>query len=141
MEQNWRSGALPNLALAAGLGAFTVWMPPARWSPLVHGAMHALSVVAPAGAAWYATGEFADEESGQLLAPTTRAAIAASAGVIGFGLSVGGNRLDAGLENSLVRRGVSRPRLWMGLGSAALSLVLGEVGRRWDEGDDATVDS
>lgn len=116
-------------------------MPPARWSPLVRGAMHVLSVLAPAGGAWYATGEFADEEAGKLLAPTTRAAIAASTGAVGFGLSVFGNRLDAGMENSLVRRGVRRPRLWMGLGSAALSLVLWEVERRWDGDDEATVDS
>lgn len=141
MAKNWRSDALPNLALATGTGAFTAWIPPARWSPLFRRAVHTLSVAAPAGGAWYVTGEFADEEPDGPMTPTARMAIAASAGALGFGLNVVGNQLDGKIENSLARRGVSRPRLWMGAGAAALSLVLWEVDRRTDDDAEATVEA
>ena len=61
-----------------------------------------------------------------------RAAFAAAAGGAAMGLSEAGEALDARLQDFLERAGIARPRVWVALGTVALTLGAWCLDRRVD---------
>ena len=126
------------LVLATATGAATALLPVHRWSPKVRWAIHAgLGVTAGAAAAWVArhgpagAGSDTDGEGevpraqGDALGLVGTTGVALVAGAVTVASSVGGTALDRRFEHGLSRRGVARPRLWMGLAAGLVSLAAG----------------
>ena len=61
------------------------------------------------------------------------AALCMAPGVLVAGVGAGSILLDRGIENLLRRRGVTAPRVWMGLAAGTLSLVLDGLGERMSD--------
>ncbi|WP_210503749.1 hypothetical protein [Nocardioides xinjiangensis] len=124
-----------HLATAAATGLVTTLMPVQRWSRGARWTMHGgTGVLAAAGTALVVRHP---ERFGITDRPRTShpqaLAVAAPAVVVGVavaGASRGGQAVDAWAERRLVARGVRRPRLWMGLGAAGLSLAMSVGDRR-----------
>lgn len=69
--------------------------------------------------------------------PTVRqTALCLAPGILVAGVGAGSILLDRGIENRLRRRGVTAPRVWMGLAAGALSLVLDVLGERISDPQD-----
>ena len=67
-----------------------------------------------------------------------KAGIAVAFGTAIAGLSRGSQTLDAWAEGALTRRGVRRPRLWMGVVAAGASLAMSAADRRRTRRDEAS---
>lgn len=116
-----------NVPMALATGAFTSLVRPAdldpRWLVRMHLGMGALGAIAGAGFDLVVD----EEEPGEDMAGPRTPASRVVGGVVLGGLlgavSVAGVWADGAIERSLVRRGVRRPRLWMGVAGAGLSLA------------------
>lgn len=139
MAHSWRTDTVPNLALAAATGVLTAWLPPTRWSSGVRLGVHVATGASAAGVAFQVIGQSPSKHPEGQLPIAERLAIAATAGGVGIGASLVGLRLDETMEQSLVRRGVSRPRWWMGGAAAAISLGGWLLDRRTEQQLKATV--
>lgn len=122
-----------NLPLAAGTGLFTWLIRPADLRPRLVWGTH-LGV----GALGFAGGALLDLTPEEERVPgavdqrtaANRAGWGAAGGLVTAGISIAGVWADGAIERSLARRGVRRPRLWMGVGAAALSLATWGAERR-----------
>ena len=95
------------------------WSRPARWA--LHGGLGAMTAVAVGlSPSW--------EE--KTATARKRAAVAMFMGAAVTGASRGGQSADAWAEGGLARRGVRRPRLWMGIAAAGASLAMSASDRR-----------
>jgi hypothetical protein len=125
------------LATAVVTGVATTYMPVQRWSRAtrwaLHGGMGALAGGA-VGAFLAAPGALVEPENldaaPYTLGPTAKAGIAVAFGAAVAGISRGGQTVDAWAEGALTRRGVRRPRLWMGVVAAGASLAVSAADRR-----------
>lgn len=111
------------------------WSRPARWA--LHGGMGALAGAA-AGLAARRPDLLAPEESTRdeprtPLGPVATAGIAVGLGALVAGLSRGGEAADGWAERALATRGVRRPRLWMGVVAAGLSMAMSVADRRRED--------
>lgn len=133
------------VATAVVTGVATTYMPVQRWSRAtrwaLHGGMGALAAGA-VGVFLTAPGTLVEPEkldaTPHTLGPTAKAGIAVAFGAAVAGLSRGGQTLDAWAEGALARRGVRRPRLWMGVVAAGASLAMSASDRRRTGRDEAT---
>jgi hypothetical protein len=118
-------------------GVATTYMPVQRWSRptrwALHGGMGALAA-GTVGLFLHTPGRFVDPEDRDsppfTLGPAVKAGIAVGFGTAIAGLSRGGQSADAWAEGVLTRRGVRRPRLWMGVAAAGASLAVSAIDRR-----------
>ncbi|MGF9755621.1 hypothetical protein AAII07_10475 [Microvirga sp. 0TCS3.31] len=125
------------VATAVATGVATTYMPVQRWSRTtrwaLHGGMGALAAGA-VGVFLTAPGALVEPEKQDAppytLGPAARAGIAVAVGTAIAGLSRGGQTMDAWAEGVLTRRGVRRPRLWMGVVAAGASLAMSAADRR-----------
>ena len=88
-----------------------------------------------------APGRLVDQETQDAppftLSPAAKAGIAVAFGTAIAGMSRGGQSADAWAEGALTRRGVRRPRLWMGVVAAGASLAMSAADRRRTGRDEA----
>ena len=136
-----------DLAAAAATGLVTAALPVHRCCRGLRWGTHAGLGVAAAGAtAWYVSRAGAADSgtspAGSAapradsteapVAPGARAtaAVAVLTGLLVAGASIGGTALDEAAERALARRGVARPRWWLGAVAAAVSLGSSAVERR-----------
>jgi hypothetical protein len=125
------------VATAVVTGVATTYMPVQRWSRAtrwaLHGGMGALAAGA-VGVFLTAPGTLVEPEKQDAppytLGPAAKAGIAVAFGTAIAGLSRGGQTVDAWAEGALTRRGVRRPRLWMGVVAAGASLAMSAADRR-----------
>jgi hypothetical protein len=125
------------VATAVVTGVATTYMPVQRWSRAtrwaLHGGMGALGAGA-VSAFLTAPGTFVGPEKldapPYTLGPAAKAGIAVAFGAAIAGISRGGQTVDAWAEGALTRRGVRRPRLWMGVVAAGASLAMSASERR-----------
>ncbi len=75
--------------------------------------------------------------AGLRLPTAQEAALSLAFGGLVAGVGAGGIALDRGVENLLRRRGVSAPRVWMGLASGALTLAVTVLDERMPDPEDA----
>nr|WP_300053328.1 hypothetical protein [uncultured Nocardioides sp.] len=122
---------------AALTGVATTYMPVQRWSRptrwALHGGMGALAA-GTVGLFLRTPGTLVDREKRDAppftLGPAARAGIAVGVGAAVAAVSRGGQSADAWAEGALTRRGVRRPRLWMGVAAAGASLATSAIDRR-----------
>jgi hypothetical protein len=125
------------VATAVVTGVATTYMPVQRWSRAtrwaLHGGMGALAAGA-VGVFLTAPGTLVEPEKQDAppytLGPAAKAGIAVGFGTAIAGLSRGGQTVDAWVEGALTRRGVRRPRMWMGVVAAGASLAMSASDRR-----------
>ena len=125
------------VATAVVTGVATTYLPVQRWSRptrwALHGGMGALAA-GGVGLVLRAPGTLVDPEKRDAppltLGPAAKAGVAVGVGAAFAGMSRGGQSADAWAERALARRGVRRPRLWMGVAAAGASLALSAVDRR-----------
>ena len=118
-------------------GVATTYMPVQRWSRptrwALHGGMGALAA-GTVGLFLHTPGKLVDREERDAppftLGPAAKAGIAVGLGAAVAGMSRGGQSADAWAEGALTRRGVRRPRLWMGVAAAGASLATSAFDRR-----------
>ncbi len=107
------------------------WSRPTRWA--LHGGMGALAA-GTVGLFLHTPGKLVDREKRDAppftLGPAAKAGIAVGFGAAVAGVSRGGQSVDTWAEGALTRRGVRRPRLWMGVVAAGASLATSAVDRR-----------
>lgn len=138
MAQPTAHSALPSwplhVAAAVVTGAVTTYVPVQRWSRpaqwALHGGMGALAAgVAVVGLTrpdLLAKPGQEQEQDGPAprVGPAGAAALALALGALTAGASRGGQAADSWAERRLSRRGVRRPRLWMGVAAAGASLAM-----------------
>ncbi|GAA3669430.1 hypothetical protein GCM10023081_04850 [Arthrobacter ginkgonis] len=96
---------------------------PARLSPGRRAALHG-AIALLSGALMLVELRKTDlEETGPLLDPLAKGALAAGAAGVALGLARPADALDARIQGLLVRRGVPKPRVILAVGSAALGLA------------------
>ena len=125
------------VATAVLTGVATTYMPVQRWSRptrwALHGGMGALAA-GTAGLFLHTPGRFVAPEKRDAppftLGPAAKAGIAVGFGAAVAGVSRGGQSVDTWAEGALTRRGVRRPRLWMGVVAAGASLAMSAIDRR-----------
>jgi hypothetical protein len=144
-----------HVAMAVATGVATTYLPVQRWSRAarwsLHGGMGALTGIATAfamrnpellrtgdGDAQASAADDAEApatraEPRKPSSPAVTAAVALGATAAVAGVSRGGQAFDAWAERSLTRRGVRRPRLWMGVVAGGASLAMSVADRRRDE--------
>jgi hypothetical protein len=116
-------------------GIATVLMPPARIPTGVRRSVHVSLVLAAAGATVWVLGHTEPSGPGQqadLPLPTlpnsiplhTRLVLSTLLGSLAAASSAVGMRLDTAAEQALRRRGVRRPRLWIGVAAAAVTATI-----------------
>lgn len=120
--------------MAALTGVVTAYLPVQRWPRAGRLALHGGTGALTAGAtAWFMTRLEKADDAGATPTPPPPpafiAAVAALAGLTMTGVSRGGQAADTWTERQLTTRGVRRPRLWIGLGAAGVSLVSSAVDR------------
>lgn len=145
--QSWPT----HVAIAVATGVVTTYLPVHRWSRGARWGLHGGTAATAACAVAYAvrrprtpsrTGGGSRvaapaEESTVPREPLGWARTAAVAGAVGgvaLAVSRGSQAADEWAERALVRRGVRRPRVWMGVVAAAASLV-------WSISDDRRASS
>ena len=113
---------------AAASGLATALFPPARIPVAVRRSLHLGLGAAAAGAVLWATSRPAApgadaqaELDGEPLPLPARVAIASAIGSLVALSSVGGMALDSAAERALLRRGVRRPRVWIGIAAAGFA--------------------
>ncbi|WP_416952243.1 hypothetical protein ACNKF0_11505 [Nocardioides sp. T5] len=138
-----------HLLTAAVTGVVTARMPMHRWSRPTRWALHGgTGALVAAGTAWVARhpGQLGGEDqpedqADQQAEPAERprplgaastTALALAAGALVAGVSRGGQAADGWAEGWLLRRGVRRPRVWLGVAAAGASLGMSLVERRQD---------
>lgn len=140
-----------DLAAAAATGLVTAALPVHRWRRGLRWGTHAgLGVTAAGATAWFVSragaggsgtppagtaAAAADSREDAPVAPVApgaraTAAVAVLTGLLVAGASVGGTALDQAAERALARRGVARPRWWLGAVAAVVSLASSAVERR-----------
>ena len=137
-----------DLITAAATGVVTAAVPVHRWGPGLRWGTHAGLGVAAAGAtAWFvsragaggagtppagtaATAADSREDAPEAPGARATAAVAVLSGLLVAGASIGGTALDQAAERALARRGVARPRWWLGAAAAVVSLGSSAVERR-----------
>jgi hypothetical protein len=132
-----------HLATAAATGV-TAYLPVHRWSPVARWTMHAGMGVLTGAATAYVVSRPPEptdiDDAGDLsgvsdisdisdvaskrLGPGMAAAIGVVLTVLVAGVSRGGEAADAWMERGLARRGVRRPRAWLGAAAAGASLAM-----------------
>jgi hypothetical protein len=120
-------------AQALGTGLATALLPSHRLPARARRAMHAALGLGAGGATWVTLSRRADPPP---LPARPRAALASAFGGLTALSSVAGFALDARLEQALARRGTRHPRLWMGVGAAALSVAAALVDKRLADVED-----
>lgn len=101
------------IAQSVATGAFTALVSPRKLSSRSLLTMHVFSgLLGGAGGAMFLGGQ---------ARPPARAAVAVVAGATLFGASALGTVADTKAEEWLLRKGVRRPRLWMGLVAAVVT--------------------
>ncbi|MBD3925771.1 hypothetical protein IEZ26_14145 [Nocardioides cavernae] len=131
--QSWPA----HVATAVVTGVATTYMPVQRWSRptrwALHGGMGALAAGA-VGLFLRAPGKLVEPEEQDAppftLSPAAKAGIAVAFGTTIAAMSRGGQSADAWAEGALTRRGVRRPRLWMGVAAAGASLAVSASDKR-----------
>ena len=120
-----------HVVTAVVTGVATTYMPVQRWSRPTRWALHGGMGTLGAGAVGLflrAPGRLVDQETQDAppftLSPAAKAGIAVAFGTAIAGMSRGGQSADAWAEGALTRRGVRRPRLWMGVAAAGASLAM-----------------
>ncbi|MBC2934594.1 hypothetical protein [Nocardioides sp. zg-1228] len=126
-----------HLVTAALTGVATARLPMQRWSRPARWAMHGgMGALAGASAALVAhdPGRFtpASGRDGDArgLGTGTAAAVGLATGLVVGGVSRATESVDGWAEGWLRRRGVRRPRLWMGVAAAGASLAISALDRR-----------
>jgi hypothetical protein len=127
------------VATAVLTGVTTTCMPVQRWSRPTRWALHCGMGALAAGTVGFVLhtpGTLVDREKRDAppftLGPAAKAGIAVGFGVAVAAVSRGGQSADAWAEGALTRRGVRRPRLWLGVAAAGASLGMSMVERRQD---------
>ncbi len=126
-----------HVVTAVVTGVATTYMPVQRWSRptrwALHGGMGALAA-GTVGLFLHTPGRFVAPEKRDAppftLGPAAKAGIAVGFGASIAGLSRGGQSADAWAEGALTRRGVRRPRLWLGVAAAGASLATSAIDKR-----------
>jgi hypothetical protein len=125
------------VATAVVTGVATTYMPVQRWSRPTRWALHGgMGALAAGGVGLFlrAPDRLVDPEKRDAppptLGPAARAGIAVGVGAAFAAMSRGGQAADAWAERALTRRGVRRPRLWMGVAAAGASLALSASDKR-----------
>ncbi|WP_299928490.1 hypothetical protein [uncultured Nocardioides sp.] len=138
-----------HLLTAAVTGVVTARMPVHRWSRPTRWALHGgTGALVAAGTAWMVRhpGQLGgkdqptDQTDQQVepaerphpLGAATTTGLALAAGALVAGVSRGGQAADGWAEGWLLRRGVRRPRMWLGVAAAGASLGMSLVERRQD---------
>ncbi|HEY0644171.1 MAG TPA: hypothetical protein VGD39_12170 [Nocardioides sp.] len=130
---SWRT----EVATALLTGVVTARWPSQRWSRGARWALHGgMGTLAAAGTGLlvsnprrFVKGTAADK----LPAAPSPALVVGAAAAVGLavaGVSRSGQAADAWVERRLTAQGVRRPRLWMGVAAAGLSLGMGVLDRR-----------
>ena len=133
------------VAVAVATGVVTTRWPMQRWSRTarwsLHGGMGALAGAAAGLAArrpdLLARDGSTTEEPWTPVRPAAAAGVVVGLGVLVAGLSRGSEAADSWAERTLAARGVRRPRVWMGVAAAGLSLAVSVVDRRREDGSRA----
>ena len=73
------------------------------------------------------------EEPWSPLGPAATAGVVVGLGALVAGLSRGSQAADTWAERTLAARGVRRPRVWMGVAAAGLSLAMSVADRRRED--------
>ena len=126
------------VALAVATGVVTTRWPVERWSRTARWSLHGgLGVLAGAAAGLAARrpdlltpDDSTGEEPRPPLGPAATTGVAVGLGALVAGLSRGSEAADSWAERSLAARGVRRPRVWMGVAAAGLSLATSVADRR-----------
>ena len=137
MGSSTRSGtSVPwpaEVAVAALSGVVTAYLPVHRWTRearwALHGGVGATTAVAVAvmmRAPGVVAGPDVDREPAGVRASV---AVALLVGTATAATSRGGEAADAWIERRLAARGVRRPRMWIGVGAVALTLVMAAADR------------
>lgn len=135
------------VAVAVATGVVTTWLPVQRWPRAARWTMHGgMGALAAAGAAMVArrpdliaTEDTTTETprtsrtSRTPLSPTATAGVALGVGGLVAGVSRGSEGADGWMERTLTARGVRRPRVWMGVAAAGLSLATSLADRRRED--------
>ncbi|MBS2938060.1 hypothetical protein KDN32_09930 [Nocardioides sp. J2M5] len=125
-----RTPDLTDLATAAATGAITAWLPAHRWSRRAQWSMHGgFGALAATGALVGGRVRRRDPQA-EPVPIATLAGLAGALGLLTTAVSRGGQGADAWVERRLAARGVRRPRLWMGVGAAGISLAMSVAERR-----------
>ena len=128
---SWRT----EVVMAVATGVVTTYLPIQRWPRPAQWAVHGGMGVMSAGAiGWLMSRPEPGDDSGKTASPPPPAALTAAVAVLGgaavVGLSRGGQAADGWLEHKLTTRGVRRPRAWIGLAAAGISLGSAAAERR-----------
>ena len=131
------------VAVAVATGVVTTRWPVERWSRTARWSLHGGMGVLAGGAAGLAArrpdlltpDDGTGDEPRTPLGPAATAALVVGLGSLVAGLSRGSEAADSWAERTLAARGVRRPRVWMGVAAAGLSLAMSVVDRR---GEDAS---
>lgn len=132
------------VAVAVVTGVVTTQLPVQRWPRAARWTLHGgMGALAAAGAAVVARRPdliaTEDETTEKSRPPRTPLSPAATAGVaLGVGglvaaVSRGSEGADGWMERRLAGRGVRRPRVWMGVAAAGLSLAMSVADRRRED--------
>lgn len=131
------------VAAAVATGVATAYMPVQSWSRGVRWSLHGgTGAIAALGAAVTARqpglwrGDDDEQDAAEPLPVLATLGVAALAGATMAAVSRGGESADGWVERGLAARGVRRPRVWMGVGAAALSLAMSAAERRRPAVDD-----
>ena len=111
---------------AVASGVATALLPPARIPTPVRRSLHAgLGLATGAATAWALgrPGSTGSEEPQEVLPLGARVALGTGFGSLVALASAAGTGVDTAAERALVRRGVRRPCLWIGLAAAGLTAV------------------
>lgn len=129
------------VAVAVATGVVTTrlpvqrWPRPARWT--LHGGMGTLAAAGAALAArrpdLLATEDETTGTPRTPLSPAATVGVALGLGGLVAGLSRGSEGADGWVERTLAARGVRRPRVWMGVAAAGLSLAVSVADRRRED--------
>jgi hypothetical protein len=126
------------VAVAVATGVVTARWPMERWTRTARWTLHSgLGVLAGAAAGLAARRpdlltpeDSTREEPRAPLRPVATAEVVVGLGALVTGLSRGSEAADSWAERTLAARGVRRPRVWMGVAAAGLSLAMSVAERR-----------
>lgn len=133
------------VAVAVATGVVTTRWPMQRWSRTARWSLHGGMGVLAGSAAGLAARrpdlltpeDSTREEPRTPLGPAATAGVVVGLGALVAGLSRGSEAADSWAERTLAARGVRRPRVWMGVAAAGLSLAVSVVDRRREDGSRA----
>ncbi len=126
------------VAVAVATGVVTTRWPMERWSRTARWSLHgAMAVLAGAAAGLaarrpdlLAPDDSTGEEPWTPLGTAATAGVVVGLGALVAGVSRGSEAADSWAERTLAARGVRRPRVWMGVTAAGLSLAMSVADRR-----------